>query len=591
MSTNIKSRRDFIIKIASISGVVAGSSILSACGDSNNGPMLQFNYGVASGDPLTDRVILWTHAKYSGFADSVVLTYQVATDASFSTIVSTGSVTASESTGYTAKVDATGLTAGSEYYFRFVKDQWISPVGFTRTLPASSATSVKFAVFSCTLYSAGYFNAYDHATKSGAQYAVHLGDYIYEYGSDPAKFGNSEAVTLGRVTAPANDIVSLEDYRTRYALYRTDPNLKALHAAMPWITVWDDHEFTNNAWVDGAENHNSTTQGPWSARKAIAARVYHEWMPIRTQDATNLFKIYRRFDFGTVFSLHMVDTRIEGRDKQYDAYGDADGGITRYVTALTTRSDATHRMMSTTQQAWLTNGMAASTATWQIMGNQDIMARMWFPASVLQAQATATVSPTPANLQAVTTAISNFLTAKGTKAVGGQGALTPTQVALLDKTTNPRLPYNLDSWDGYPLQRETILQTIKAQGKKFITISGDSHNGWFTNLTTLTDEKVGVEFAGSSVTSPGFESAGLGGLASSLDGTAVVPGGFGMGLGLVDDLNYVDTIRRGYLLMTATATSVKGEYVYVDNIKTTTYTASIGKTITVKASDMTVTYA
>ena len=287
----------------------------------------------------------------------------------------------------------------------------------------------------------------------------------------------------------------------------------------------------------------------------------------------------------------MVDTRIEGRDKQYDAYGDADGGITRYVTALTTRSDATHRMMSTTQQAWLTNGMAASTATWQIMGNQDIMARMWFPASVLQAQATATVSPTTANLQAVTTAISNFLTAKGTKAVGGQGALTPTQVALLDKTTNPRLPYNLDSWDGYPLQRETILQTIKAQGKKFITISGDSHNGWFTNLTTLTDEKVGVEFAGSSVTSPGFESAGLGGLASSLDGTAVVPGGFGMGLGLVDDLNYVDTIRRGYLLMTATATSVKGEYVYVDNIKTTTYVASVGKTITVKASDMTVTYA
>jgi alkaline phosphatase D len=588
---NSKNRRDFIIKIASISGVVAGSSILSACGDSNNGPMLQFNYGVASGDPLTDRVILWTHAKYAGFADSVLLTYQVATDASFSTIVSTGSVTASESTSFTAKVDATGLTAGSEYYFRFVRDQWISPVGFTRTLPASSATSVKFAVFSCTLYSAGYFNAYDHATKSGAQYAVHLGDYIYEYGSDPAKFGNSEAVTLGRVTAPANDIVSLEDYRTRYALYRTDPNLKALHAAMPWITVWDDHEFTNNAWVDGAENHNSTTQGPWSARKAIAARVYHEWMPIRTQDTANLLKIYRRFDFGNIFSLHMVDTRIEGRDKQYDAYGDADGGITRYVTALTTRSDATHRMMSTTQQAWLTNGMAASTATWQIMGNQDIMARMWFPASVLQAQATATVSPTTANLQAVTTAISNFLTAKGTKAVGGQGALTPTQVALLDKTTNPRLPYNLDSWDGYPLQRETILQTIKAQGKKFITISGDSHNGWFTNLTTLTDEKVGVEFAGSSVTSPGFESAGLGGLASSLDGTAVVPGGFGMGLGLVDDLNYVDTIRRGYLLMTATATSVKGEYVYVDNIKTTTYVASVGKTITVKASDMTVTYA
>ena len=590
MNTNPKSRRDFIIKIASISGVVAGGSILSACGDSSNGPMLQFNYGVASGDPLTDRIILWTHAKYAGYTDSVVLTYQVATDATFTKIVSTGSATASESSGFTAKVDATGLTAGSEYYFRFIKDQWISPVGFTRTLPSSSVTSVKFAVFSCTLYSAGFFNAYDAANKSGAQYAVHLGDYIYEYGSDPAKFGNSDAVSLGRVTAPANDIVSLEDYRTRYALYRTDPNLKALHASMPWITVWDDHEFTNNAWTDGAENHNSATQGAWSARKAIAARVYHEWMPIRTQDTANLFKIYRRFDFGNIFSLHMVDTRIEGRDKQYDAYGDADGGITRYATALTTGADAAHRMMSTTQQAWLTNGMASSTATWQIMGNQDIMARMWFPASVLQAQATATVQPTAANLQAVTTAISSFLTAKGTKAVYGQGALTAVQAALLDQTTNPRLPYNLDSWDGYPIQRETILQTIKAQGKKFIALSGDSHNGWFTNLTTLAGEKVGVEFAGSSVTSPGFESVGLGSLASSLDGTAVVPGGFGMGLGLVDDLNYVDTIRRGYLLMTATATSVKGEYVYVDNIKSTTYVASTGKTITVNATDLTVSY-
>jgi len=591
MNSNINSRRDFIIKIASLSGVVASGAMLSACGGSSDGPMLQFNYGVASGDPLTDRVILWTHAKYAGITDAVALTYQVSPDASFSTIVSTGSVTATESTGYTAKVDATGLSAGKDYYFRFVSDKWISPVGFTRTLPASNVSSVKFAVFSCTLYSAGYFNAYDAALKSGAQYAVHLGDYIYEYGSDPAKFGNTDAVTLGRVTSPSNEIVSLEDYRTRYALYRSDPNLKAVHAAMPWITVWDDHEFANNSWVDGAENHNATTQGAWNTRKAIAARVYHEWMPIRVQDPANLLKIYRRFDFGNIFSLHMVDTRIEGRDKQYDAYGDADGGITRYATALTTGTDATHRMMSTTQQAWLTNGMAASTATWQIMGNQDIMAKMWFPASVLQAQATATVSPTPANLQAVSTAISSFLTAKGTKAAYGQSALTQTQVALLDKTSNPRLPYNLDAWDGYPIQRETILQTIKAQGKKFITLSGDSHNGWFTNLTTLAGEKVGVEFAGSSVTSPGFESAGLGGLASSLDGTAVVPGGHGLGLGLVDDLNYVDTIRRGYLLMTVTATAAKGEYVYVDTIKSTTYAATTGKTITVNAADMTVTYA
>ena len=360
MTTNLnpRARRDFIIKFASVSGSLAGVSLLSACGGSTDNAMLQFNYGVASGDPLADRVILWTHAKYEGLKDSVVLTYQVATDASFATIVSTGTATASESAGFTAKADATGLTAGRDYYYRFICNGWISPVGFTRTLPATSVTSVKFAVFSCTLYSAGYFNAYDSAVKSGAQYAVHLGDYIYEYGSDPTTFGNGDAATLGRVTAPATDIVSLEDYRTRYALYRTDPSLKALHAIMPWITVWDDHEFANNAWLDGADNHNSATQGAWSARKAIAARVYHEWMPIRVQDPANLLKIYRRFDFGNIFTLHMVDTRNEGRDKQYDAYNDADGGLTRYATALTSGTDATHRMMSVTQQNWLTSGMA-----------------------------------------------------------------------------------------------------------------------------------------------------------------------------------------------------------------------------------------
>jgi alkaline phosphatase D len=571
MHTN---RRNFLLQSAgAVAAVTTTGTALVGCGGSDTLPA-EYKYGVASGDPLADRVILWTYAKIPNSNVNVLLTWQVSTSMSFDGIVASGSVSSSVDTAFTAKVDATGLTAGNTYYYRFLDQIGASsPVGTTRTLPAESAASVKFAVFSCTLYSAGYFNAYDAAAKSGAQYAIHLGDYIYEYGSDPTKFGNGDAVALGRVTGFANDIVSLDDYRTRYALYRSDPNLQALHAAMPWITVWDDHEFANNAWVDGAENHNSSTQGNWSTRKAIAARAYHEWMPIRTLDATNLLKIYRRFDFGNIFTLHVVDTRIEGRDKQYDSYGDADGGIGRYVAALTSGTDSNHHMMSTTQQDWLTSGMAASTAAWQILGNQDIMARMWFPASVLQAYATAAINPT-----GVATAINDYLTAKGTRALAGAGALTPTQIALL---AAPKIPYNLDAWDGYPIQRETILQTIKAQGKKLITLSGDSHNAWFANVTTLAGDKVGVEFAGSSVTSPGFESAGLGGLASSLDGTAVTPGVQGSGLGLVDDLNYADTTRRGYLLMTATSASVKGEYVFVDTIKSKTYLAVIGKTVTV----------
>ncbi|RFO96080.1 alkaline phosphatase [Rhodoferax lacus] len=584
MTQHNSNRREFIIRSSSVLAVAAAGTTLAGCG---GGAAAEYKYGVASGDPLADRVIIWTHAKMISFKEAVDLTWQVSTSSKFERIVAHGKIKSSLDTGYTNKVDVTGLKAGTTYYYRFF-DQFksTSPVGTTRTLPEANVASVKFAVFSCTLYSAGYFNAYDAAAKSGAQYAVHLGDYIYEYGSDPAKFGNSNAVALDRVTAPANDITSLEDYRTRYALYRTDPALQALHAAMPWITVWDDHEFANNAWMDSAENHDTATQGNWATRKGFAARAYHEWMPIRTPDALNLFKIYRRFDFGNIFTLHMVDTRIEGRDRQYDSYGDADGGITRYATALTTGTDATHRMMSTTQQNWLTSGMAASTATWQIMGNQDIMARMWFPGSVLQAQATATVSPTPANQQAVLQSISDFLTAKATPA----GYRTQTQAYLVDASTNPRLPYNLDAWDGYPLQREAILQTIKAQGKKLITLSGDSHNAWFTHVTTLAGDKVGFEFAGASVTSPGFESAGLGGLASALDGTAIAPGVQGTGLGLVDDLNYADTMRRGYLLMTATTAAVTGEFVFVDTIQSKTYVAATGKTVTVNATG-TVSYA
>jgi alkaline phosphatase D len=589
-------RRNFLIKTSGAAAAVAVTSSLTGCGDSTPLAPAEFKYGVASGDPLVDKVMLWTHAKTADSNNAVGLTWQISVDSNFAAILASGKLSATDATGFTAKVDATGLAAGTTYFYRFIDDAGVvSPIGTTRTLPASSATSVKFAVFSCSLYSEGFFNAYDAASKSDAQFALHLGDYIYEYGSDPKKFGNTDAVNLGRVTSPTNDIVSLSDYRTRYALYRSDVNLQALHAKMPWITVWDDHEFTNNAYVTGAENHDAATQGDWITRKNIAAKVYHEWLPIRTPDPANLLKIYRTFDFGNLFSLHMLDTRIEGRDKQYDAFGDADGGTSRYIVGLTPNAngvapDASRKMISSEQQTWLTNAMSNSKATWQFLGNQDVMARMWLPASVLQAQAKAATDPT-----LVQKAISDFLAAKATRASGGSAALTPTQAGLLNTTANPRLPFNLDGWDGYPSNREAILQTVKAQKKKLVALSGDSHNAWFTNLTTLSGEKIGVEFAGSSVTAPGFESAGLGALASSLDGSALVPQlgntAIGAGLGLIDDLNYSDTIRRGYLVVTVTADSVKGEYVFMSTVKSKTYTAAVGKTITVAAANGAIVYS
>lgn len=588
---------DFLVKSSSSAVALAAVGSLAACGGGGNDAApapapappaatpAAFAFGVASGDPLTDRVILWTHAKVPDSTADVALTWDVANDAAFTAVVRSGTVTATEAASFTAKVDVTGLTAGASYFYRF-RDATgaTSTVGTTRTLPTADVASVKFVVFSCALYSEGYFHAYDAAAQSDALYALHLGDYIYEYGSDPKKYGNG-SIPGNRVASPANDIVTMNDYRTRHALYKSDLNLQAAHARMPWITVWDDHEIANNGYVNGAENHDPATQGDWVTRKNIAAKVYHEWMPIRTPDPANLLKIYRRFDFGSLFTLHMLDTRLEGRDRQYDNYGDADGGIARYLAGITPnasgiRPDASRQMMSVEQQNWLTSGMQASSATWQLLGNQTIMARMWLPGSVLS-----TVLASPATAPA---AINAYLTAKATRAAAGPGALTPTQTALLDPATNPRLPYSLDSWDGYPAQREAILQTVKTQGKRLVTLSGDSHNAWFTQLTTLAGDKVGVEFAGTSVSSSGFEGAGLGALASSIDGSALVPqlgnAAIGAGLGLVDDVSYCDTTRRGYLVMTVTPAQVKGEYVYVSSVKEPTYTATLGRTITVAAT-------
>ncbi len=573
-------RRNFLTTTLT---AIGGSAGLAACGGGGSSTTpAQFLYGVASGDPLADRIILWTHAKRPDQEGDVALSWQVASDAAFANIISAGTVTASMAAGNTAKVDATGLAPDNSYVYRFIDAQGnASPVGNTRTLPSAVATSVKFAVFSCTLYSAGFFNVYDSALNSGAQFAIHLGDYIYEYGSDPAKFGNTDAtntkvtaVTLGRVVTPANDIVSLSDYRTRYAQYRLDANLQALHAKMPWITIWDDHEFANNAYMDGAQNHDIATQGSWSARKAVAAQAYHEWMPIRTPDASNLLKIYRKFDFGTLFSLHMLDTRIEGRTKQvYGYYGDPFDAKVQpynwadYAAGLTLTNgvypDAANKMISDTQFKWLTGNIASATTTWQIVGNQDIMAKLWYPQSVVAAFAQGTA--------AFTTAVTTYLS----------GARTETKI-----------PINMDSWDGYPIQRETLLQTVKATGKKLVVLSGDSHNAWFNNLKSLDGTaQIGVEFATSSVTAPGYESAGLGGLASTIDGTLLTKGVNGTGMGLISDVNYSDTMRRGYLLMTVSAANVKGEFVFVDSIQSKTYAGAVGKTVTVAASNLAVSYS
>jgi alkaline phosphatase D len=575
---SLNNRRDFIIRVASVSATLAAGGAFAGVNTSANEEQQQtvrFDYGVASGDPLADRVILWTHARRAMGSESVELVWEVSTDPSFRRIVSEGNVRARQEKDFTAKVDARGLKAGKTYYYRFRHGRFVSPVGKTRTLPATNVESVKLAVFSCANFPAGYFYAYSNAIQAGAEYALHIGDYIYEYPADG--YASQEAAALGRVSQPANEVITLADYRTRYAQYRSDPDLKQLHASMPMIAVFDDHEVANDIYSTGAENHTEGLEGTLVARVAVAMKVYHEWMPIRTPDMQDLRKVYRSFDFGNILSLHMLETRLLGREKQIevtDLFNPATA-----AGAIASLSSPTRQLLGADQMAWLTQEMASSNATWQVLGQQVLMGRMEFPASILQALNPANTSPEAQAAGAV--AINDYLTAKGiAKYIAANNipvaALPPAQQALLgllDTRFNPKVGYNLDAWDGYPAARETILATAAALQKRLVVLAGDTHNAWHNDLTLLNGTKVGEEFATPGVSSPGLEEY----LSIPPVQTAAIF------QGVIDTLRYAETQRRGYLLMTFTADAATGEWYFVDDVKSPNPFFELGHTAVMNA--------
>jgi alkaline phosphatase D len=545
--TNSTQRRDFLIKVSSISAVIASGGMLSACG-SNESPMVNFDYGVASGDPLSDSVILWTHAKFQELTDAVPLSWQVATDLEFSKVVASGTGQSSSDTGYTFKIDAKGLLPNQTYYYRFKSGLYSSPIGKTKTLPTGSVSDVKLAVLSCSNYPAGFFNVYSEVAKSDVDVAIHLGDYIYEYAA--TGYASDKAASLGRLSVPANELLTLSDYRLRHAQYKSDADAKQFHASKPMIAVWDDHEFTNDTYKDGAENHTPATEGSFVARKAAAMQAYHEWMPIRT--GSDKSKIYRSFNFGNLLSLHMLDTRTLGRDLQVEITDLINPA--KQATALATLTSPTRQLMGSEQVQWLQTQMATSTATWQVLGQQVLMARMEFPLTILQALNPSDTSPQA--LAAGQAAITDYLTAKAKQAQSYP--LTPTETALLNQ---PKLGYNLDAWDGYPAAREILLMTAAQLQKKLVVLAGDTHNAWHSDLTLLSGQKVGEEFATSSVSSPGLETY-----------LALPPAQVkAIFEGVVKDLKWMDASRRGYLKLSITSSQVQGEWFFIDTITSKTY--------------------
>jgi len=549
------SRRQFIRQFAATTAAASTTLALSACGGSGTAPVYAtFEHGVASGDPLSDRVIIWTRVTPSSNYDGrdFELTWQVASDDQFSKIVKSGSIVTNASRDFTAKIDVTGLSANTAYFYRFNFDSRLSPVGRTKTLPVGSVQQVKLAVVSCSNYPAGYFHVYAEIAKQNDLDAViHLGDYIYEYPRDG--YASQDAASLNRLVEPKTEIVTLTDYRTRYAIYRSDTDLQAVHAKHPFITVWDDHEFANDTWNGGAENHDPAKEGPFSARRAAALQAYHEWMPIRLPDATKNDRIYRSFDFGSLASLHMLDTRLIGRDKQlsYASYMGA-GGAFDAAKFTTDMSNPSRQLMGAEQTTWLQAQMTKSAATWQILGQQILMARMNIPAPLVLGQI----------------GFSDYTALLG-KAQLAPTTLTATEKAIL---AQPAIPYNLDAWDGYVVARETLLGTAKALDKNLISLAGDTHNSWASDLADLSGNAVGVEFGVSSVSSPGFEEY------FAKEDPAQVAAGLEQ---IIGPLVYAETKSRGYMIVTATPTEARSEWRYVSTVKSKTYSAVSGKTLKV----------
>ncbi|MEM9326372.1 MAG: alkaline phosphatase D family protein [Bacteroidota bacterium] len=308
-----------------------------------------FYHGVASGDPLQDAVVIWTRVTPDQEMERLEVEWEFSTDQDFENIIQSGTFTTGPSRDYTVKVDVSNLAAGNNYFYRFKSLEAYSAIGRTKTAPAASDL-INFAVVSCSNYEFGYFNAYGHiARQEDLDAVIHLGDYIYEYGT--GSYGDS---ATGRFNLPPYEIVSLEDYRTRYSLYRLDPDLQSVHNNHPMIAIWDDHEIANNSYETGAQNHQED-EGPYEERRSAAVQAYYEWLPIRENS-----EHYRKFDYGDLVDLIMLDERLEGRSRPLDSLSDP---------AL---MDSSRSMLGQEQLVWLKEQLLESEAQWKVIGNQVI---------------------------------------------------------------------------------------------------------------------------------------------------------------------------------------------------------------------------
>ncbi|GAA3138419.1 alkaline phosphatase D family protein [Streptomyces rameus] len=506
---SLSPRRRTVVKAAAAAAVLAGplAAALPARA-ATDAPA--FLHGVASGDPLPDGVLLWTRVTPtpeaipgSGLGPDTEVSWAVARDKAFTTVVARGSTTATAASDHTVKADIRGLAPATDYWFRFSAGGTDSPVARTRTAPAADAdvSSLRFGVVSCANWEAGYFSAYRHlAARNDLDAWLHLGDYIYEYKS--GEYGTRGKVV--RPHAPANEILTLSDYRIRHAKYKTDPDLQALHLKAPVVAIWDDHEFADNAWSGGAVNHTEGAEGTWTARQAAAKQAYFEWMPVRPAIAGTT---YRRLRFGKLADLSLLDLRSFRSQQASTASGSVD--------------DPDRTLTGRAQLDWLKAGLKASDTRWRLVGNSVMISPFSF---------------------------------------GSLSADLFKPLAKLLGLPQEGIAANTDQWDGYTDDRRELLAHLRSNAiGNTVFLTGDIHMAWANDVpvdagTYPLSASAATEFVVTSVTS------------DNLDDIVKVPEGTVSAIAspVIKAANrhvhWVDTDRHGYGVLDITAERTQMDY-------------------------------
>ena len=517
-----------------------------------------FAHGVASGDPDADSVVLWT--RISGATRATDVAWRVALDPDMDEVVASGTARTGADRDYTVKVVPTGLASGRRHYYQFEAMGTASPIGRTMTLPEGQLDQLVIGVASCSNYPFGHFNGYEAiADDADIEIVIHLGDYIYEY--DENSYGAEPGRRLGRVHEPRHEIVTLADYRTRHAQYKSDPGSLAMHAMHPLIHTWDDHESTNNPWMGGAQNHQAE-EGDWTERRARSLRAYYEWMPARDplpgQAPEQRWAHYR---FGDLASVFTMESRHTARSEQIDLGANRDTltdpeAAADFYSSVVGAED--RRMLSARQEDFLATGIAESVESgqpWRILANQTILAKVIAP-NIDEPDMNDLLATQPAESSSLLEALT---------AVGKLG-----------------IPANMDAWDGYPAARNRLYGLArKAGARDLLVITGDTHIFWQNRLFAEDGAAMGVELGTTAITSPrGFYQ--LGESATNRYDELVADAN--------DSVVWANGRFRGYIRLTLTRERARADFIAVSTIDSTDYSVRTLRSATIRRQNGTLVY-